>query len=224
MSKRLLALNLLLAATSAFFSVQLVWILSAPRPLPPPPAPSVSPFAPSQKDEPAPVQPALAAYSAVATKNLFNPNRSEAVAATSSVASVAKPILHGVVIDGATRLAYLEDPITKRVFGYKTGDTVGGGHLEEIEEDRVVIKRPDGPLEVKLRDPSKPKPPVGASRPSPGVLPRATPPAGASPAPSTTPSTLGVAPAPPSGGQRPLGPVRALQPAAGTPGGAPANP
>jgi hypothetical protein len=128
-----------------------------------------------------------------------------------------------VVIDGATRLAYLEDPITKRVFGYKTGDTVGGGHLEEIEEDRVVIKRPEGPLEVKLRDPSKPKPPVGASRPSPGV-PRATPPAGASPAPSTTPSTLGVVPPPPSGGQRPLGPVRALQPAAETPGGAPANP
>ena len=169
MGKRLLALNLLLAAASLVFFVQLIRVLSAPSPLPPPSVPpAVKTLTPRTEGLP-PAQPSLAAYSVVATKNLFSPNRSEVIA---QLAPTATPILHGVVIDGGTRVAYLEDPVTKRVFGYKTGDSVAGGQLEQIEPDRVVIKRPEGPLEVKLVDPSKPKPKTPSiTPPASGALP-----------------------------------------------------
>lgn len=208
MSKRLLALNLLLAAAAVVFSVRLVQVLSAPRSLPPLAVPPAAQAVVPSKDEPAPARPSLSAYGVVATKNLFNPNRSEAVAQT-PLASAAKPVLHGVVINGTTRLAYIEDPVAKRVFGYKTGDTVAGGQLEQIEDDRVVIKRPEGPLEVKLKDPSKPKP--VASAPAP---PRVAPPL-AGTVPAITPTVPGVLPSPQPGAPRVPGALR--RPAPGAP-------
>ena len=48
--------------------------------------------------------------------------------------------------------------MSKRVAGYSVGDTVGGGRLQKIADDRVVIARPEGLLEVLLQDPSKPRP------------------------------------------------------------------
>jgi len=203
MSKPLLALNVLLAATAVLLATQLVQVLSAPRPLPPSSGPPAGQTVVPTKNEPAAQRPPLPAYGVVATRNLFNPNRSE-VTAQAVAAPVPKPILHGVVIDGTTRLAYLEDPTTKRVFGYKTGDTVAGGQLEQIEDDRVVIGRPDGPLEVKLKDPSKPKPVVAAPAPPGRVIPRV----GIPRAPSITPFPPGVtAPRRPSV-PRPTPPVR----------------
>jgi hypothetical protein len=68
-----------------------------------------------------------------------------------------KPVLHGVLVDGEQSRAYLEDPVAKRVFGYTIGDTIGGGRLEQISEGGVVIRRADGPIEVILQDPTKPK-------------------------------------------------------------------
>ena len=202
MSKRLLALNLLLAVAAVVFSVRLVQVLSAPRSLPPPSVPAASQGAVSSKDEPAQARPSLSVYGVVATKNLFNPNRSEAIAPTASAARAPKPLLYGVVIIGETRLAYLEDSATKRVFGYKIGDTVAGGQVERIEEDRVVIKLVEGSLEVTLKDPSKPKPVVRA----PG------------PAPSITPPAAGVSVPGPPGGPRPPSLLRRPQGAAGAPG------
>ncbi len=70
----------------------------------------------------------------------------------------AKPVLHGVMLDGDKSRAYLEEPPAKRVFGYAVGDAVAGGRLDSIRPDRVVIARPEGPVEVLLHDPSKPKP------------------------------------------------------------------
>lgn len=216
MSKRLLALNLVLAATSLVFAVQVVGILSAPRPLPPPSVPAASPMGAVLKDEPAPAPGthakgvgALAAYGVVATKNLFNPSRSETPAQAVGVASAAKPLLYGVVINGNTRLAYLEDPAAKRVFGYKIGDAVAGGQLEQIHEDRVVIRRPDGPMEVKLIDPRKPKPVV-----SPPVPRAPTLPPGVSPPPSITPPPGVPSPAPQPGLRLP-GPLLRRQGGAG---------
>ena len=177
MSKRLLAVNLLLAAVAVFSAVKLGQALSAPRPIPPPSALPVfqAPVAP--RSEPAPARPSLPAYGVVASRNLFNPNRTEAVATAAPLPPAARPVLHGVVINGETRLAYLQDPITKHVFSYKTGDTVAGGQLERIEQDRVVIRRPEGPLEVRLKDPDKPK--SLPSPPAPGVQPpRPAPPVG----------------------------------------------
>lgn len=171
MSKRLLTLNLFLAAVLVLSAVKLGHVLSAPHPVPPPSAPPPLQASVAPRNEPVSSRPALAAYGVVATRNLFNPNRTEAVAAPGPLPPAARPVLHGVVINGQTRLAYLEDPTTKHVFGYKTGDTVGGGQIERIEDDRVVIKRPEGLLEVMLKDPSKPRPPAPQPGTRPGVLP-----------------------------------------------------
>jgi hypothetical protein len=113
-----------------------------------------------------------------------------------------KPLLHGVVMDGPRSRAYLEDPAVKRTFGYAVGDTVGGGRLEVIHVDRVVIGRSDGLLEVLLQDPSKPKAPA---------------PAAAGPA-AATPSTGAPLPA----GSMPAA-VRARPPAAAVPGASPSR-
>ena len=58
-------------------------------------------------------------------------------------------------MDGPKSRAYLEDPLLKRTFGYAVGDTVGGGRVESIAADRVVIGRGEGLLEVLLHDPSR---------------------------------------------------------------------
>src|SRR5262249_18710969 len=114
----------------------------------------------------------IATYNVVAARNLFSPTRSEApapAAATPSAPPAPKPILHGVIVDENNSRAWLEDPATKRTFGYAVGDTVGGGRLESIANDRVVITRSEGRVEVLLRDPSKPRPPVPAAVPAPGA-------------------------------------------------------
>lgn len=210
MSKRLFALNLLRAAAAVLFSVKLAQVLSSPRSLPPPSAPAVPQASVATKSEPAPPRPPLAAYGAVATRNLFNPNRTEAVAGPAPLPPAARPVLHGVVINAETRLAYIEDPTTKQVFGYKTGDTVAGGQLERIEDDRVVIKRPEGLLEVKLKDPNKPKPLVSPPL-RPGVPPAVQPPR------SVAPIAPGIRPGIP----RPPRPPVSPQEEAGTPGAPP---
>ena len=84
------------------------------------------------------------------------------------------------MINGDTRLAYLEDAVTKRVVGYRIGDALAGGQLERIEVDRVIIKGSAGPLELVLRDPNKPKPAVSSP-----TAPRTGSPA---PVPATGPS------------------------------------
>src|SRR3989304_4382478 len=98
MSKRLLLLNALLVSGAAVFSVQLVRTFLAAPPLPPPPAPPPPrPAGPPTEDR-ARVPVPLAAYDGVASKNLFNPSRSEA--GTASVAPTSKPFLYGIVLKG----------------------------------------------------------------------------------------------------------------------------
>ena len=122
---------------------------------------------PPPTEEGARVPVPLAAYDIVASKNLFNPSRSET--GTASVASVAKPLLYGIVLKDGAPAAFLEDPVTKKVTGYKPGDAVAGGQLERIEADRVVIRRGEDTFEVLLRDPQKPKAVVAAQPAAPGA-------------------------------------------------------
>lgn len=156
-------LNLALVVVSVAFAAGIVRTLLVKHPLPGPPtirAAGVPP--PSAAAETGDRSPA--AYAAIAAQNLFNPARSET--ATAAVA-VAKPVLHGVVINGPKSRAFLEDPTAKRVVGYSVGDAVGGGKIERIADDRVVITRPEGSMEVLLQDPSKPRPaPVVAAAPA----------------------------------------------------------
>ena len=124
----------------------------------------------------------------------FSASRSETAAGPVAAAG-PKPVLHGVVLDGPKSRAYLEDPLVKRTFGYAVGDTLGGGRVESIAADRVVIGRGDGSVEVLLRDPSKPRPTPPAPGPA-GGAPAGAAPSGTATTPSATPPTNEPAPAP----------------------------
>ena len=160
MSRRLLVINVALGIVSVVLAAGIFRTLLAKRPLPPPPPPRAvsapAPAAAAVDVGAANVGPG--AYGVIAAQTLFNPSRSETAAvAVAAAAPVAKPILYGVVVDGTKSRAFLEDPAFKRVAGYSVGDTVGGGTIQKIADDRVVIVRPEGPVEVMLQDPSKPR-------------------------------------------------------------------
>jgi len=189
MSRRLLLINIVLGFVCVAFAVGIVRSLFVTRPLPAAAARIAVAPAPAVNSAPGAV--GLETYAAITTQNLFNPGRSE----TAAVAAVAvvKPVLHGIVIEGAKSRAFLEDPSIKRVTGYSVGDPVAGGKLEKIADDRVVISRPEGLVEVLLQDPAKPRPTPAAApvtavapgapgqpapgqqrgAPAPGVLPQA---------------------------------------------------
>jgi hypothetical protein len=155
-ARRWLILDILIGAVSCLLAAGLIRELSTTRPLPAPPAARPAPSTPVSAPAPASPQGAQI-YGGIATKNLFHPGRSEALAGP-VVATGSKPLLHGLVMDGPKSRAYLEDPVAKRTFGYAVGDTVGSGRVQSISHDRVVIAGPDGPTEVLLQDPSKPRP------------------------------------------------------------------
>ena len=178
LSKRLWLVNALLLAVAIFFGVYLARDLTRSRPLPPPPAPRRAQAPASSEDAPtAAAEDKLVAYNVIVAKHLFNPSRTEggAAATTPAAPPPPKPMLLGVVVDGPKSRAYLEDASTKRVFGYKIGDTISGGRIDQITDEKVVIVRPDGPVEVLLRDPSKPKPPAAGVPGQPGAPPPGSP-------------------------------------------------
>jgi hypothetical protein len=179
----------------------------ARRPAPPPP--------PATTSMPAAPEASAGGYAVVASRNLFSPSRTEApVASTAGAASAPKPTLYGIVLRDGAPVAYLEDPTTKRVAGYRVGDNITGGTVKQIRADHVVLNRPEGEVNVRLRDPSKPRP-VAALAPAPatpGTLPTpaAPQPSGQAVAPPPVPGTPLVLP------RRPLPPnlLRRLPPAA----------
>ncbi len=194
MSAPLRMLNIALALVGCLLAATLTRELVAAHPLPSPPVPRATRAVATAPPPIASAAPSTAGYGVITTKNLFSASRSETAAGPVAAAG-PKPVLHGVVLDGPKSRAYLEDPLVKRTFGYAVGDTLGGGRVESIAADRVVIGRGDGSVEVLLRDPSKPRP----TPPAPG--PAGAPPAGAAPSgtattPSATPPTNEPAPAP----------------------------
>src|SRR6266446_6782230 len=185
MSRRLLALNVVLAIVSIVLVAGIVRTLIVRRALPTPAAPRTATVpAPAPAPATENVDPGLSGYAVIAARNLFNPARSETAVAT---APVAKPILHGVVMDRAKSRAFLEDPAAKRVAGYSAGDMIGGGKILRISDDRVVIAKPKGLLEVLLRDPSKPKAPAVTSAPTQQTPTQQVPTQQASPGAPTPP-------------------------------------
>jgi len=189
-SRRLLALNILVGALACLFAVGLIRELITTRPVPAPPA--ARPASPTPVSAPPPSQ-GTQAYGGIATKDLFHPSRSEALAGP-VVATGSKPLLHGLVMDGPKSRAYLEDPVAKRTFGYAVGDTIGSGRVQSISQDRVVIAGPDGPTEVLLQDPSKPRP-VAAPGPA-GATGQVPPTAATAPIAPARPGAGAPAPAP----------------------------
>ena len=223
MPKRLIVLNALLLALAAGGTVYIVRQLTSPMPMPQAGHGRPAPPGPAMGDvTPAPP----GGYSSVVARNLFSPNRTETPPAPTVASSPAvKPNLYGVVLREGSPIAYLEDPSTKRVAGYRVGDAVAGGTVQTISADGVVINRPDGNMDVRLHDPSKPRPtpvalpPGGLTGPHPGVaaapMPGVIPPAGQIPGaiPGAQPPVI----APPPGqlaqpGQPPFVPGRRALP------------
>ena len=189
MPRRLVALNAVLVAV-AFLSAAYMYreLRRAPSPVPPPrrAAPAALAAAPSGAE----TQPG--GYAVVTSRNLFSPTRSEAPAAgVSNASQPPKPNLFGIVLRDGVPVAYLEDPTTKRVAGYRLGDSVAGGTVAQIGADHVVLNRPGGDVvNVRLRDPSKPRPaaaqtglPATAGAPQAGQVP----PVMSAPTPITAP-------------------------------------
>jgi len=63
-----------------------------------------------------------------------------------------KPLLYGVIYGERGWIAYIENPTTRGIAAYRVGDTVAGQTIDAIEEERVVLKGPDGALEIRLSD------------------------------------------------------------------------
>src|SRR5438093_8117542 len=215
MPRRLLLINVVLAAVSVLCVVLIVkQLLTARPPAAPRGRPAVGSSAATAPagDSRLPPQ----AYNVIASRNLFSPTRSETAGpamAGSAPVVVAKPALHGVVLREGSPIAYLEDPLTKRIAGYRVGDPIAGGTVQTISADAVVIARPDGMVDVRLRDPSKPRPAPPQPTGQPGV-PGQQPLPGQSPAGGQLPNQ-GVTPVP--------GPGQPL-PRAFTPSGTPKVP
>ena len=212
MSRRLLIVNVLLGIVSVALATGIVRTLVVKRSLPLPAAARAA-GAPPPAATSTSADPGLSSYAVIASRNLFNPARSETLA--TAAGPVSKPILHGVVLDGAKSRAFLEDPGLKRVAGYSVGDTISGGRIQRITDDRVVIARPEGLLEVLLQDPGKPRPaptsgaPGSPTPPSPQTAPGAQAP--------QAPQVPTVGQAPPAGqAAPPPGPVIGAPPSGPT--------
>ena len=195
-------LNVVLAGVAVFLAIWLVRDLAATRPLPSPVARKAASVAVTEDAAPEnAAQDRLTAYNVIVAKYLFSPSRTEGApeVAKPVVPLPPKPILLGVVVDGPASRAYLEDPSTKRVFGYQVGDSVAGGKLEKITDDKIQISRSDGVIDVMLRDPSKPRPPAPVQAAPPGApgAPGAPPPARVESPPAAPPGVPGRPPIPP---------------------------
>ena len=223
MPRRLVLLNAALVAVALVSVGYVVQELrtpapvSAPRQTPPPVATTAS-------TAPAPEAPPTGGYTIVASRNLFSPTRTEAPVTQSAAGPpVQKPNLFGIILRDGAPVAYLEDPTTKRVAGYRLGDAVAGGTVTQIGTDHVLLNRPEGDVSVRLRDPSKPRPaappPVQPGATSPGAPSGAVPP-GMQTAPGGQPPGSGQIVTPPQTPQvlprRPLPPnlLRRLPPSA----------
>jgi Type II secretion system protein C len=168
-SKPLLVLNVFLIGVSAGLLVAVSRALVASDRLPPIPPPRPMEVAQSPPNGRGARGRVSAGYDVIAARNLFHPSRSEPTRSggvAQDAPPSAKPLLYGVVLsdDPGLGLAYLQDPATKRIAGYRIGDDLAGGRVELIERDRVLIRRADELVEVFLnRSNTRPPDSVPAS-------------------------------------------------------------
>src|SRR5262249_55591796 len=214
MPRRLVAANVVLAALAAVLVLYIARQFMAPMPLPVGGRRgATSGTAGAGIDAP---RPPVSAYNVVAARNLFSPTRTEAPSgAVVTGAPLVKPNLFGVVVRESGSIAYLEDPTTKRVAGYRVGDRILGGTVQTIRADVVTIDVPGagGAIDVRLHDPRKPRatpPPLTGTPPPtlaparPAAPPPPPPPGGAPPAPRAPRSGPPARrPGPPSCGRDP---------------------
>lgn len=98
--------------------------------------------------------PSEASYEIISQKNLFRPSRSPVPDDSSftQVPSREKPKLFGTMIMDGENVAILEDPASKDTKLYYLNDSIGGFTVSEIHKDKVILKRGETTIEVKLRE------------------------------------------------------------------------
>jgi type II secretory pathway component PulC len=166
LARPLFALNLFLTVISIFFSIRIGHALFTPDFQSPSRVARPSGAATPRDHGAVRNSPSSGVYDVIATRTLFHPNRSEPRSSEAMAPILPTPptfALYGVAISDDTRVAFVQDLVTKQIVGYKTGDKLAGGQVERIEPDRVVIMRADGPIEVLLHQPKE----------SPAVVPSA---------------------------------------------------
>jgi hypothetical protein len=213
-------LNVTLLGAAACFAFGLTRELAASHPLPRLPVRQAASTSPAGTADPSSLgvsagRDERTLFSAIADKNIFSPSRNNTSAITDGPGG--KPFLHGVVVNDRKSRAYLEDPTSRKIFGYAVGDSVGGGRLDTIKADRVVILRSEGPMEVLLRDPSKPQPTATMTAGATGAavptsLPALQPIPSAGPSPGSLPSPVPVQVAGAAGSTAPPRPLQSIPP------------
>jgi len=118
--------------------------------------------APAEKPPAKDSSPDTADYLSIAEKNLFHPDRVIPVEKKAEEKPLPKPdfVLYGTLIDGATRLAFMDDlktPYTtpgrgKRQRVISQGSNLSGYALSEVHEDRIVMARGDDKITVRIDD------------------------------------------------------------------------
>ena len=62
------------------------------------------------------------------------------------------PEIQGIIVRDDVAVAYIRDPATKQVKGYRVGDKVGDAVIEKIAEREVVLTTPTGRVEIRLEE------------------------------------------------------------------------
>jgi hypothetical protein len=98
--------------------------------------------------------------------------------------SLAVPLVYGIIRLDERAHAYIFDPATRQVRRYAEGDPLGDAVVETIGDKHVVLKTPNGRMELRV-DEGKPAtaPRPLAEPPVPGRVRPAPAPVGPSPAP-----------------------------------------
>ena len=78
--------------------------------------------------------------------------RAPATSAPATPAMSSTWRLHGTIVSNGASIAYIADPGTNQVRRYVVGDRIGGGLVQAIEDRRVVLKMPQGEIELKLEE------------------------------------------------------------------------
>lgn len=110
--------------------------------------------------------PSFMEFASISEDNLFHPERKTPPKGVGSEGPKdVEMVLYGTLINGRTRYAFMEDmksPYStpgrgKRQKSLRVGDSLSGYLLAEIEHDRVVMKRGQEILVLKILDSEKPK-------------------------------------------------------------------
>jgi AMIN domain len=75
-----------------------------------------------------------------------------------AVPDANRPRLQGIVLRETGGVAYIQNPRTNVVAGYRVGEAVEGSILQKIEEDRVVLKGPDATVVLRIAPLPRKKP------------------------------------------------------------------